>query len=94
MKYPFTITIKHNLPMIFNTLEALGYHFVWSLNIFLQIFKNTDLIYVVIDNAGVFGTCMFYSRDSRLDPNIPRDFIADEIEFLRECANLKGETEF
>ena len=45
--------------MIFNTLEALGYHFVWSLNIFLQIFKNTDLIYVVIDNEGIFGNACF-----------------------------------
>ena len=94
MRYPFTITIKHNLLMMFNALEALGYHFVCPLNVFLQAYKDTDLIYVVIDNAGIFGNACFYSEITQLDPNILRTFIVDNQEFLRECANLKGETEF
>lgn len=94
MGYPFTIIIKQNLPMIFKTLKSLGYHFGWSLDAFQRIFKNTDLIYVVINDMGVFGNVYFYSQRTQLDPVIPRTFVADETKFLKECAKLKGETEF
>lgn len=93
MIYPFTIIIKQNLPMMLNTLLALGYHCDAPLGFFLTIFKNTDLICVVVSDASVFGKVWFYKRFS-LDRNIPRDFIADKIKFLKECAKLKGETEF
>lgn len=94
MKYPFTIIFKRNLPIMFKTLKSLGYYFRWSLDIFQVAFENVDIIYVVIDNAGVFGNACFYSRRTQLDPTILRTFIADDQEFLIECANLKGETEF
>ena len=93
MIYPFTIIAKQNLPMMLNTLLALGYHCDTPLDFFLMMFKNTDVICVVVNNEGVFGKVWFYKLFS-LDRNIPRDFIADEIKFLKECAKLKGETEF
>lgn len=94
MRYPFTIIIKQNLPMMFKTLKSLGYHFAWSLDAFQRVFKNTDLIYVVINDMSVFGNACFYSKRNQLDPGIPRTFVADETKFLKECAKLKGETEF
>lgn len=94
MKYPFTIIMKHNLPMMFKTLKSLGYHFKWSLDTFQRVFKNTDFLFVVINDMGVFGNVCFYSKRNQLDPGVPRTFVADETKFLKECAKLKGETEF
>lgn len=94
MGYPFTIIIKQNLPMMFKTLKSLGYHSECSLDAFQRVFKNTDLIYVVINDMGVFGNVCFYSQRTQLNPVIPRTFVADETKFLKECAKLKGETEF
>lgn len=94
MRYPFTIIFKRNLPIMFKTLKSLGYHFGWSLGIFQEVFRNADVIYVVINDVGVFGNACFYSKCSQLDPTIPRTFVADEMKFLEECAKLKGETEF
>lgn len=93
MIYPCTITIKYNLPRILETLLSLGYHCHIPLAGFLSMFNNTDLIYVVINDADVFGEVWFYRRYN-LDRDIPQDYIADETEFLRKCAELKGETEF
>lgn len=43
---------------------------------------------------GVFGNACFYNKLTQLDPGTPRTLIVDEIKFLKECAKLKGETEF
>lgn len=58
------------------------------------MFRNTDIIYVVINDIGVFGNACFYRKRNQLDPGVPRTFVADKIKFLKECAKLKGETEF
>ena len=94
MRYPFTTISKRDLPIMFKTLKSLGYHFRQSLDTFQELFRNADVIYVVIDNTGVFGNACFYSKRSQLDPSILRTFVIDEMKFLKECAKLKGETEF
>lgn len=94
MIYPYTIITKQNLPMMFKTLKSLGYYFGWSLDIFQEMSRNVNVIYVVINNTGVFGNACFYSKRNQLDPGVLRTFVADETKFLKECAKLKGETEF
>lgn len=94
MKYPYTRISKRDLPMIYNTLKSLGYYFAESLITFLDRYFYTKSFYVVINDMGVFGAVCFYAEHNQLDPGIPRTFIADEIKFLKECAKLKGETEF
>lgn len=94
MIYPFTVILKRNLPMMFKALESLGYHFIWSLDAFQRIYKNVHRIYVVINDTGVFGNAHFYGRRTRLNPGISRIFIADEMQFLKECAKLKGKLNF
>lgn len=94
MVYPFTIIFTRDLPIVFRTLLSLGYNCEMSLDELLDLFRRVDFVYVIINDMDIFGNICFYTKLSQLDPNIPRKHVVDKIEFLKECAELKGETEF